>query len=264
MRKFIKKILPRKIYDFLKKIYLKLKNIRYFFYNTQNDLNYNLNLLKEINLDVEQIKNNFKLQNVDFFDEDKGWHYKIFSGFSKKDNLKILEIGTHIGAFTNFLSSTFKSSTIYSVDLNQEDPLFVNQNNRNDKDYFDFFIKERRRNLSQKNIIFIEINSFDLLKKFEKNYFDIIWLDGDHTGPQVTFDVLSSFYLLKPNGILVTDDLLVDKKQEYKNLTDGYISIKYLSEIKKLKTYYFIKRIQKNNANPGAKRFISYSIKISN
>ena len=34
------------------------------------------------------------------------------------------------------------------------------------------------------------MNSLDLLSNFEKNKFDIIWLDGDHTNPQVSMEVI--------------------------------------------------------------------------
>ena len=45
------------------------------------------------------------------------------------------------------------------------------------------------------------MNSLDLLNKFEKEFFDIIWLDGDHTNPQVTIDTFSAFHILKKDGI---------------------------------------------------------------
>lgn len=41
------------------------------------------------------------------------------------------------------------------------------------------------------------MNSFDLLENFDKEMFDVIWLDGDHTNPQVSMDVISAYYLLK-------------------------------------------------------------------
>ena len=107
-----------------------------------------------------------------------------------------MEIGTELGRFTNFISKGFKSSKIYTIDLNEnqlpKDPSYKENNiSRND------FVRERSINLNEENINFIEINSFDLLKYFDKDKFDIIWLDGDHTNPQVTMDVLSTYYLLK-------------------------------------------------------------------
>jgi len=108
------------------------------------------------------------------------------------------------------------------------------------------------------------MNSFDLLNKFDKEMFDIIWVDGDHTNPQVSMDVISACYLLKKNGILLTDDILlkqISKRKflKYPHALDSSKPIKYLTDLKKLKTYYFTKRISRKNAF--AKKFISFSIK---
>ena len=108
------------------------------------------------------------------------------------------------------------------------------------------------------------MNSFDLLNQFDKEMFDVIWLDGDHTNPQVSMDVISAYYLLKKNGILLTDDILlkqISKKifLKYPWALDSFKPIKYLTDLKKLKTYYFAKRISRRNAF--AKKFISFSIK---
>jgi hypothetical protein len=102
-----------------------------------------------------------------------------------------------MGNFTNFLSKIFKYSKIYTCDLKSNSKTFKLNYEGKNKSFINNFIKIRNKNLNSKNIIFKEMNSFDLLKSFKKNYFDIIWLDGDHFDPQVTMDVISAFYLLK-------------------------------------------------------------------
>ncbi len=251
---FLKKA---KIYNFAKNIYylIKFRNIKYLFYDIKSDLKKNINLLEELKLNKDNVIKKLYENNLNFFDENLSWHYHIFSGL-EKNNVNILEVGTHIGEFTLFLSKIFKNSNIVSIDLKQNNDEFLLKkfNRTND------FIEKRTQNISKSNITFKEMNSIELLNNFEKDFFDIIFLDGDHTNPQVSMDVLSCYYILKKNGILISDDLNLKDKQNSTNPLDGYLPIKYLTEMKKLKTYYFIKRIRKSNSF--GKSFISFSIKV--
>ena len=200
-RKFIKLILPIKIFVFLKKIYgsLRFKSLKYLYYNENIDLEINEKHLINLSIDKKQIITTFKNFDLDYYDELLSWHYHLFAGLSKNlNNLNILEIGTHIGHFTRFISEIFDTSTVYSVDLHRESKLFKNiKYDLDDEDKRNIFLKQRSINLKKKNIRFIEMNSFDLLNQFDKEMFDVIWLDGDHTNPQVSMDVISAYYLLK-------------------------------------------------------------------
>ena len=103
------------------------------------------------------------------------------------------------------------------------------------------------------------MNSLDLLNKFEKEFFDIIWLDGDHTNPQVTIDTFSALHILKKNGVLLCDDIFFDKDSRDFNKSQAYEAVKLLTESGKLKTEYIIKRLHHKNAIN--KKYISFSIK---
>ena len=184
------------------------------------------------------------MQNYDYFDPKLSFHYALFAGLSKdNEKLKILEIGTHLGNFTNFLSKIFPLSTIYTCDLDIGEEFFNknlrNNSNLSERKFFDI----RKKNLENTNIIFKSLNSFDLLDNFDKNSFDLIWLDGDHFNPQVTMDVISAYYLIKKGGLLFCDDIFFGKN----NRTDGFGPIDYLTKINKIETTYFLKRITKNN-----------------
>ena len=240
---------------------INYKSFKYLFYKVSNDKEINEKNLKNISIDKEKIILNLKNFDLDYNDPGLSWHFHLFAGLSdNKKNLSILEIGTHLGRFTNFISKIFNSSEIYTIDLDQKDELFINTYRREDKINRENFLKERSINLNKKNIKFIEMNSFDLLSNFEKNKFDIIWLDGDHANPQVSMDVLSAYHLLKKNGILMTDDLYFDQNSRKSHESQALQPIKYLSDIKKLKTFYFVKRVIRKNAY--LKKFVSFSIKI--
>ena len=56
--------------------------------------------------------NNF----LEYLKEDLSWQYHIFLGL-KKEKMNILEIGTHDGSFTSFLSKNYTTSNIFTIDL---------------------------------------------------------------------------------------------------------------------------------------------------
>ena len=263
IKKKIELILPKKIFLIILIICqsIKYKSYKYLYYNEVLDKEINEKNLINISIDKQKIVSVLKTFGLDYYDPKLSWHYHLFAGLSNNANYQnILEIGTHLGKFTNFISKVFKSSKIYTIDLNQKDPLFINSENRESEISRNNFLKERSINLNEENINFIEMNSLDLLKHFDKNKFDIIWLDGDHTTPQVSMDVLSAYHLLKKNGILITDDLYLDENDRNSFRIQSFQPIKYLTDIKKLKTFYFIKSVTRRNAFN--KKFISYSIKI--
>lgn len=263
INKILRLILPTKISELIKILYisLKFKSLNYLSYDKNFDIVENEKLLKQISLDKNFILNIFNDNKLDYNDDFLSWHYHLFAGLSKNSkNLNILEIGTHIGGFTRYISKIFDNSIIFTIDLHNEDKLFKSvKYNRKNLQEREKFLKKRDANIKGNNIKFFEMNSFDLLNKFEKEFFDLIWLDGDHTNPQLSMDIISSFYLLKKGGILLTDDIIFKNNSKYVSNFETHDAIKYLTDLKKCKTYYFSKRINRRNAF--AKKFISFSIK---
>lgn len=229
------------------------------FYNLNKDLEYNEKIINKVGLNLSTIKKKFKFKKLDYFDPNLSWHYHIFSGF-KKSKKNILEIGTYEGEFTNFMSNISPESKITSIDLKKNDYDFISSYNRSSNDDLKQHLKIRRKNLNKKNIFFYEINSFNLLDKFKNKKFDIIWVDGNHINPQVSFDIFSSIKLLKKNGILLCDDVIKDNIQNALISNESFKTLEYLSNIKILKNNYFLKRI--NIKNCKLKKYISFSIKI--
>ncbi len=232
---------------------------RKFFYDLNVDLEYNENIINKIGLNLSTIKKKLKFKKLNYLDPNLSWHYHIFSGF-KRSKKYILEIGTYEGEFTNFVSNIFPKSKIISIDLKKNDDDFISSYNRSSKNNFKQHIKIRQKNLNKKNIFFYELNSFNLLDKFKNKKFDIIWVDGNHINPQVSFDILSSIKLLKKNGILLCDDVIKDRIQNDLVSNESFKTLEYLSKIKILKNNYLIKRINKKNCK--LKKYISFSIKI--
>ena len=123
-------------------------------------------------------------------------------------SLKILEIGTFDGLFTKYLSEIFSESEIITIDLPHNDTRFVQSYGREEKS--DTFLVNRSKNIKNSNITFIEMDSLNILNKFSENFFDIIFVDGDHRDPVVSKDIFNSYKLLKNNGFLLVDDIYLN------------------------------------------------------
>ena len=67
-----------------------------------------------------------------------------------------MEIGTHKGLFTKFLSKNFPNSNIATVDLPDDHYQFLNTYGRNHPVKAKKYYEERRKNLNQQNINFIQ------------------------------------------------------------------------------------------------------------
>lgn len=247
----IKKVFGYKIYLKIKSIYkilfendwivqLIIKN-----YDTTQDLNHNISTLKKNNCDIELIKKKFSNFNFNFNSEKISWHYHFFSGF-KKDKLDILEIGTHQGNFTNFCAICNSTSKITTIDAPTSDESFLNAYDK-DPLIIKSHIENRTKNLLLNNINFIELNSFYLLNKFNKNSFDLIWVDGDHLNPQVTFDIFSSLHLIKNDGYILVDDIVKETFKNKQVSNESYKVIENLKQKKIIEVDYLVKRVSKYN-----------------
>ena len=157
---------------FTKFLFLKFKNR-----NVANDF---FNYTKKFKLSQNYFKHNPSI-----------W-YEIF----KKNNLlhqdtNILEIGSFEGMSVLFFEKYLKIKNLYSVDLEKNENFLYNI-----------------RNL--KNINFFNMTSNNFFKKKLDMDFDIIYVDGSHHSIDVFNDLINSDLLLKKDGILVIDDLLLD------------------------------------------------------
>ena len=250
--KIIKKILPHKIYENIKKIYQSVYFYKARNYNLQKDLDHNEDLLHSIGMDIGKIKLNLDKFGYNYFDENLSWHYHLFAGLNQVfDNKKIniLEIGTHDGSFTNFLSKIFSQSFITTIDLDDIDEQFLHSYKRDDNKILNQFLETRNSNIKRDNISFIKLNSIHIKKYFKDVKFDIIWIDGDHLNPQVTIDIINSLDLINENGIICLDDVIKNKKFKRNDLVsnESYQTISHLEKNQVIKNCYLNKRIRKKN-----------------
>ena len=141
---------------------------------------------------------------------------------------KLSEINTNSKIITIDLWDTYEEiSNNYSKHHNRQK---MKDANKNDKMYKIFLHNIKSSKL--KNISFIRGKSQDVMKLFNSQSFDLIYIDGDHSYNGCKNDIVQAKRLIKRNGIICGDDLEkqyfeIDKKYTDKNSKE-YIDYKTL------------------------------------
>lgn len=124
-----------------------------------------------------------------FFIEHIGYWEYFLSEFKNKPNI-VLEIGALYGGSSVYILESFckkEGSQMYIMDIN-------------DNEYLENNIKPYN------NVKLLLGESADSFKLLNKEYFDIIYIDGNHMSKYVLEDAVNSFYSLKKGGIMIFDD----------------------------------------------------------
>ena len=127
------------------------------------------------------------------------------------------------------------------------------------------FIEKRDNNLKLcTNVKFKQMNSIKLT--YEQDEFDLIWIDGAHGYPFVTFDILNSLRLSNQNVIIMCDDVILSKVNNpdsmyFSNATINTLDI--LKNDKIIKYDLLLKRLEiKYNYFPEEQKFIAFLKKL--
>ena len=250
----------------------KLIKLYYFLrYSLRYDLNFYLekqiklykknNLDRDVGLNIFQnLKSEFKALETEMHSE----HQIIFSALSKSKEYKfhnILEIGTFDGTNTLLLSRLFPDAKIFTLDLPTNSDDFKGIYNRKNSSVLNKLINTRDKILkSSTNINFFEKNSLELIN--EKKNFDLIWIDGAHGYPIVPIDIANAVRLCNKNGIIMCDDVFLEKIREPDEIYFSNASIETIRALKKvfnIEYDLFYKRLDKKfNSVPYSRQYIAY------
>lgn len=125
--------------------------------------------------------------------------------FDKNDSLKYLEIGAFHGANAISFSLLYKNAEVHCIDPwsdYKDYPEYKNEQNKN----YNLFV-ENLLNSKKCNQFYIHRDySYNKLSQLQKNFFDIVYIDGNHDPDYVLEDAVLSFRLLKNNGYMIFDD----------------------------------------------------------
>ena len=175
-------------------------------------------------------------------------HLVLFSAISSTSDIfkNILEIGTYDGKCTTILASLFPDSTINTIDLRDDDPVFISTYNRQNE--IDDFIKNRNDRLEKhSNINFLQGNSLELTFTKSLGYQNLIWVDGAHGYPYVPADITNCLRILSRRGILMCDDVwkkVSNSDSMYKSIAT-FETLSAYENAKIIETTFFNKRIGK-------------------
>ena len=125
----------------------------------------------------------------------------------------LLEIGSYEGRSAIFFSNLFKKAKITCVDTWQGSDEHSNFNFKQVENNFDINIK----NLINNNRIIKFKGKSDNFFNLNKKYFDLIYIDGDHSKDQVKKDIYNSWNVLNKNGFMVIDDYMWWYYKDLKN-----------------------------------------------
>jgi len=144
--------------------------------------------------------------------------------------MNVIEIGCFEGYGTLKLSEMFctnQLSTITCVDPFEDvyvkgntefsdiDPIFIGQ--------YDKFVNNTQ-DIKDKMVVYRDYSD-NALPKLQKQNYDFVYIDGDHSENGVYKDGVNSFYLLKSGGIILFDDYYWQHKTQItKNGIEKFIS----------------------------------------
>lgn len=122
--------------------------------------------------------------------------------------INYLEIGTFYGA--NIISVAYsyginENSKLYCIDPWEDYNDYPEYKGQQSNIYNSFKSNIENYGLEDKIIVKRSYSNIEI-PKFEDNYFDIIYIDGNHEPEYVMEDAVLSFRKLKPNGIMIFDD----------------------------------------------------------
>jgi len=133
----------------------------------------------------------------------------------KLSNAKILEIGVFRGDFLSYLVENCKYDSIDAVDL-FEGVTCSGDADGNNVVYYDIgesYLELLEKYKEGSNIKLHKSNSITFLQGQPDNYYDIIYIDGDHSYNGVKHDLINAFKKIKNNGYIMGHDYEMNMKK---------------------------------------------------
>lgn len=180
------------------------------------------------------------------FSDEHSIHWLLFSALSLTHSIEtILEIGTLTGDATQVLSRLFPSASITTIDLPESDPILKSSYGRENREKMLEYRNRRIQNTNRQNIEFIQTNSFFLPSVLKHKMFDLIWVDGGHKYPDVSWDLCNAYHMCKPGGVLMCDDIIPNLKgYRDKNVSpDSFEVLEYVKKRTHEPAAYFLKAL---------------------
>jgi predicted O-methyltransferase YrrM len=144
----------------------------------------------------------------------------------KNKPIKYLEIGTFYGANLLSVANSYglhNDSKLYCIDPWEDYKDYPEYKNEQPNIYNSFINNIEKSGLKDKIVINRGYSNSELIK-LEDDFFDIIYVDGNHEPEYVLEDAVLSFRKLKIGGILIFDDYGWGGPDLTKRGIDGFLS----------------------------------------
>jgi len=151
--------------------------------------------------------------------------------------IKICEIGVFKGEFSKIILEKLSPSELHLIDIfdgmmcsgdkDGNNIIWTNLNNE--------YIKLLEEYKEDKNVFLHKGNSLNILKNFDDEYFDLIYIDGDHSYKGVKNDLEISFRKVKYGGYICGHDYTLDKFPSVVDATNEFclmnkLKIQYITK----------------------------------
>ena len=161
--------------------------------------------------------------------------------------INYLEIGAFYGANIISVANTYglhSDSKLYCIDPWEDYTDYPEYKNQQSSIYKSFVINIENSGVKDKIIANRGYSNSEILK-FQDNFFDIIYIDGNHEPEYVLEDAVLSFRKLKKDGIMIFDDYGWGGPDLTKKGIDGFLSgyHKKIIILGEKDTQVFIKKI---------------------
>ena len=154
------------------------------------------------------------------------WFNHVDVNNYKERPINYLEIGTFYGANILSVAHTYgvhKDSKLYCVDP-WEDYSDYSEYKNKQASIYEAFINNVERSGIKEKLIITRGYSNNEIPKYQDNFFDIIYIDGNHEPEYVLEDAVLSFRKLKKGGIMIFDDYGWGGPDLTKRGIDGFLS----------------------------------------
>jgi predicted O-methyltransferase YrrM len=175
------------------------------------------------------------------------WFNVINVNDYKDKKINYLEIGTFYGANIISVGITYglhNESKLYCIDPWEDYEEYSEYKKEQPHIYSSFLTNIENSGFKDKIIIKRGFSNKEI-HKFEDDFFDIIYIDGNHEPEYVLEDAVLSFRKLKKNGIMIFDDYGWGGPDLTQKGIDGFLSgySKKIERLGILESQVFIKKI---------------------
>lgn len=175
------------------------------------------------------------------------WFSTVDVNNYKDRQINYLEIGTFYGANILSVAQTYglhNDSKLYCIDPWEDYDDYPEYKNQQSTIYNSFINNVEKSGLKDK-IIINRGYSHSKIPNFPDEFFDIIYIDGNHEPEYVLEDAVLSFRKLKKNGIMIFDDYGWGGPDLTQKGIDGFLSgyHKKINYLGNQHTQVFIKKI---------------------